>query len=460
MNRRDRETLKIYLLIIIFMYISYTLVLNYRADSPEQKFKPSIYTRKKGIIGKIKDKIDKESTIPSFYLEMKRIKNNFISSIEEDNPNWDLLLVISEMYRCATYGYIQGDDIIAHALYTIGSKCPSGDVSAISIAKLIDMRLNPLDIHDRSGQIIDPSYAHEVIKSANKWLNDAPESVFIKNRRTLKPKAIPPPDPHPFDTFYLNVGIETNTNPLPAIDIPEELPQTVDERLYNQSSHDSGVTPATKNNIKKIIEDFPSDITNEEIIDKAVGLCNDVFNRSKKDKNIGFTKSQLSDAHEVIVSLSPIEYSNTGITQTQILGKVLQKIDSMEDTEMKLNIEETLAKRMASGVESGGLVVCATGKISRIISVFEGVDDKVQKAISIDLVKREIGQLASKIRDDYMKKIGPEGIKAYSSELSVIQYAEEMSQILHDQAIEEYVNKLKMSPSVINPLIKTYSDAF
>ena len=59
-----------------------------------------------------------------------------------------------------------------------------------------------------------------------------------------------------------------------------------------------------------------------------------------------------------------------------------------------------------------------------------------------------------------MKKIGPEGIKAYSSELSVVQYAEEMSQILHDQATEEYVNKLKMSPSVINPLIKTYSDAF
>jgi len=390
---------------------------------------------------------------------MRRIKNDFINSLQNNNPNWELLLVLADMYSTGKYGYYQSDDVVASSLYNLASKCPCNDTSAISIAKLINMRLNPLDISDRSGEIIDPSDAHEVIAYTNEWLNNAPDSIFIQNKRTLKPKALPPPDPRPLDIFFTNVGAAEY--PIQVdVEIPQDTQEIADERLYKQSSHDSGVTPATKTNIKKIKEDFPSNKSDDEIVNKAIVICNDVFNRGKKDKNIVFTKTQLSNAHEVIVSLVPFEYASTGVTQVQILGKVLQKIESIDDMELRTNIEETLAKRMASGIEEGGLPVCGTGKISRIMSVFEGVDENVQKGIPIDIVKREISQLAAKIRDDYMAKIGPEGRKAYSTELSVPQYAEDMSKLLHDQVTEEYVTKLKMSPSVISPLIKTYSDAF
>jgi len=61
MNKRDRQTLKAYLLIVIFVYISYILFKSYTADSPEQVFKPKVSIRKKGVVSKLKDKIEKEA---------------------------------------------------------------------------------------------------------------------------------------------------------------------------------------------------------------------------------------------------------------------------------------------------------------------------------------------------------------------------------------------------------------
>ena len=57
MNNRDRQTLKIYILIFLFIYMSYTLIKSYNAESEQQVLKPRIKIRKKGIIGKLKDKI-------------------------------------------------------------------------------------------------------------------------------------------------------------------------------------------------------------------------------------------------------------------------------------------------------------------------------------------------------------------------------------------------------------------
>ena len=455
MNRRDRETVKIYLVIIICTYVAYIMIKSYRADNENQFYKsPSI--RKKGIVGKIKQKIEHESATPSFYLEMSKIKNDFLTSLKKDKPKWNLLLVLGEIYGRGVFPYVQADDSISIAVYTVASKSPDPDVSTVAISKIMDLRLNPLDRSDRMGEIIDSSYGYEVITASNEWLNSAPESIFVQNRRTLRPVGVPPPNINPFRAFGNSVNIETN--PPPIVEIPDVVEEQVDERLYNQSSHDSGVTPVTKNNIRKLAIDFPNDDSDEKIIENSVSMCNEVLTRSKNDKNIGFNEAQLSDAHEVIVSLVPIEYSNLGVTQTKILGKVLQKIETLDD-EIKQNVQETLAKRLASGVEKS-ISVCATGKISRIVSVFEGVDDNVQKGVSIDLVKKEIAQLASKIRDDYLNKLPSHCKKAYCSELSVPQYSEEMATLLEKEATEQYVNKLNIPISVVLPIIKTYAEAY
>ena len=452
MNNRDRETLKIYMLIFLFIYMTYTLIKSYNAESEQQVLKPRIKIRKKGIIGKLKDKIKVEKEIPSFYLEMNKLRNDFVDSLDSGNPKWNLILVIGEIYSRGIFPYVQADDILASSLYSIGSRCPCTDTSALSIAKLIDLRNNPLDSQDRMGKIIDASYAHSVTEKALEYINNLPDSSF--KTKSLKPKPIIPENPNPFRDFNNINRVETNP---PIVELPEEETVETDERLYNQSSHDSGVTVSTKSNIKKLKEDFPSDNTDDEIIEKAIELCNSVSNRN--NELIGFSKENLSDAHEVIVSLSPIEYSKTGVTQVKILGKVLQKIDSIEDPEIKSNVEETLCKRLSSAVEKGQSV-CATGKISRILSVFEGVDENAQKAVPIEMVKFEISQAASQIRDQYLEKLTPHQIQLYSSELSVPFYSEQMASQLKEKCENEYVKKLGIPRSVIDPLVKTYSEAF
>ncbi len=383
---------------------------------------------------------------------MNKIRNEFVYSVDTGNPKWNLILVIGEIYSRGIFPYVQADDILASSLYTVGSRCPCPDVSALCIAKLIDLRNNPLDFQDRMGKIIDASYAHSVTEKALETINKLPYSAFVN--RNLKPKPIIPENPNPFRDFNTHTQIETTP---PIVEIPEEQVIETDERLYNQSSHDSGVTVSTKSNIKKLKHDFPTDNTDDEIIDKSIELCNTVSNRNSE--LIGFSKENLSDAHEVIVSLSPIEYSKTGVTQVKILGKVLQKIDTIEDPEIKSNVEETLCKRLSSAVEKGQSV-CATGKISRILSVFEGVDDNAQKAVPIEMVKFEISQAASQIRDKYMEKLTPHQIQLYSSELSVPYYSEQMASQLKDKCENEYVKKLGIPRSVIDPLVKTYSEAF
>ena len=115
------------------------------------------------------------------------------------------------------------------------------------------------------------------------------------------------------------------------------------------------------------------------------------------------------------------------LTQVQILGRILQKIDQIEKDQKSVatNMKETFAKRMASSVEHGK-IVCASGKISRALSIFEGVLEDSQKSIPMDVVRKEFGFLAEKIRNEYLERVGPAARKAYNTLASVPRYSQDM----------------------------------
>ena len=149
------------------------------------------------------------------------------------------------------------------------------------------------------------------------------------------------------------------------------------------------------------------------------------------------------------------------MTQVQILGRVLQKIDDIEknDENVGQGVKETLCKRLASGVENGR-TVCATGKISRALSVFEGVLEDSQKAVSMDTVRKELGYLAEKVRKDYLDTVGPEGRRAYDTIASVPQYSAKMREIFMKNVREQYIDGMAMNTNIIEPIASAYTDAF
>ena len=76
--------------------------------------------------------------------------------------------------------------------------------------------------------------------------------------------------------------------------------------------------------------------------------------------------------------------------------ETIQRQDGM----LRDNLVETLAMHLASGIEHG-VPVCSTGKITRIMSTFDGVEDiaGVEKVKPLWALRDELAGLAAKSRN-------------------------------------------------------------
>lgn len=383
---------------------------------------------RKSVTGAVKQVYVSQRAIPNKYLQMKKIVLEFKSNKEE--VRWENLVEMGDTYARGYFPYLLPDEKVALSCYHIASSCPDPLVRGNAVAKVMNMKENPVSQLDQSGGKIDTRYGVDIVDTAKAFLKlhkkkESPTEIEIRNFKKRK---------------------ESNT-------IRRTTRQTLRIGGGAQNTHDHGVTSATKTNIRRLVKDFKkagkSLRPDAEVVEEAIELCRE---KSADD-------DELADAHHVIVSLSPDEYSGTGVSQVQILDMVLWKISTITDRNVRQNVRETLCKRLSSGFENG-IVVCGTGKVSRIISVFEGVLENTQKGVSINLVEKEISQLASKVRDDFLASVGPLGRKAYECDNSVPEYAVAMSDILKTKAKDEYVEKLNMKESVINPLVNVYADAY
>ena len=412
---------------------------------------------KQSIVRKVKRKYAVSKAIPDQYRELTALTNDFLTV-----RNWESLVHIGDIYARGVFPYLLPNDKAALWCYQTASKCPDLRVASDAVAKFVDTRKAPVLAVDRQGIPIDTSYANTVCTSAQEIINSLPDSAFRKER--LKPKASIPPSP-PTMNDIMNMNHPRNVS-TPHTRVYPNLTHILNnnDRIGggNQNTHDHGVNAATRENLKRLKAEFESNYpnySNEEIISRVLSHCRKLHELSKTDKLVVFSHDDLTNAHEALVSLTDDEYGDTGVTQIGVLKLVVWKLLSLDDDSIRENTFETLCKRLATCSERGALV-CATGKISRILSVFEGVLENAQKSVSIDIVEKEIAQLASKVRDDFLKSAGPPAREAYESGHEVPEYSKKMATILCDKVYEEYVEKMGMSKSVIDPIVQVYSDAF
>jgi len=395
---------------------------------------------RKSVTGAVKQVYVSQRAVPKKYLEMKRIVDEF--KINKD-VRWENLVEMGDMYARGFFPYLLPDEKVALSCYDIASTCPDPLVRGNAVAKVMNLKDNPVSEQDQSGDKMDVSYGENIVDIAQTYLESHRKSINNTNSN------------NPTEIEIRNFKKRTESNLKRATTTRRTTRETRERQRIGggfQNTHDHGVTSATKTNIKRLVEDFKkkgrSLRPDPDVVEEAIELC-----REKSDGDI------LADAHHVVVSLSPDEYSGTGVSQIQILDMVLWKISTIPDQQVRQNVRETLCKRLSSGFENG-IVVCGTGKVSRIISVFEGVLENIQKGVSINLVEKEISHLALKVRDDFLTSVGPLGRKAYESDNSVPEYAVAMSNILKTRVKEEYVEKLNMKESIVNPLAGVYADAY
>ncbi|ACH46875.1 unknown [Feldmannia species virus] len=223
----------------------------------------------------------------------------------------------------------------------------------------------------------------------------------------------------------------------------------------SQNSHDHGVVTALVQNLKKLGIDFKSSSREfreaDEVVAEAVEFCTSM---SLPDEDV----NKILRVLHSISQTDPSRFRDTDFTQINVLDMVLWKIATVNPDDVRSNMRETLLKRLASGVE-GDSVVCGTGRMGRILSVFEGTDN-FQKSVSIDVVSQEIARAASRIRSEVLDRATKEERQAYENGTSPDPISKTMSEKLGDEARKLYIEDLKMHPNVVEPLLEVYSGAF
>jgi len=116
-------------------------------------------------------------------------------------------------------------------------------------------------------------------------------------------------------------------------------------------------------------------------------------------------------AKMVLDSLTSSEHSKFNVSEKGAFTNVCNRIHHSQNKDSLIRI---LTHNMASGIEYD-TVVCSTGKISRMISTFDAVDDEMPDIKPDWVIKQEIGSLAAKIREDVLNDADSNQRKQYES---------------------------------------------
>ena len=361
----------------------------------------------------------------SEFLTLQSLVNLF-----EITRDWNLLIKVGDAYARGCFPYYGADSATAVQIYHLASRCPDKKVAALAMSRYVDTRIRPIAKRDSSGSPFPPDPAQKLVRHAEYHIRRGLPAINKARRQPPKVVQTPVTTPPPLTT---------------GVDVAVTEPLDTDK----QNVHDHSVAQTTKKNIRDIVaETTGHEFDNIELVDSIMSEL----------RQSGLSEAILADAFRVLVSLVPDTIESIGCSQIDVLHAIKLKIDGVEDKRLKKNLFETLGKNLATAIERDH-VVCSTGKIARIVSTLEGTDLVRNKAVPIEVVRREIGQLASNIRDCVINEASPSQVVEYNtSTLSPLSL--EMKTRFKDQVDFVYVKGLGLSENVLRPIIELYTSEF
>ena len=342
----------------------------------------------------------------------------------ERTQNWALLVEVGDMYARGCFPFYGTDADMACRIFQLASRCPDLVVAARAMLRFADTRLHPISPKDSVGAPFPSGPAKQLCTHAEYHIERCPKTFNRPQRQPAPRRPAPAPEP-----VAVPVAVAA---PLPA---------------DRQNVHDHAIAQTTKKNVKDIV------VQGDEY--DRVELVDDVMSALRTTK---LSEKVLADAFRVVVSLVPDKIQSIGCSQIDVLNATKVKIDGVQDKNLKKNLIETLGKNLASGIERGH-VVCSTGKIARIVSTLEGTDIVKNKAVPIEIVRREIGALASKIRNDVLSEVSQKEVVAYNTSPTSGLSAKMRARFEHE-VDETYVAGLGLSPKVLSPIKTLYNSEF
>lgn len=372
--------------------------------------------------------------------EITRLKN-LVKAFDENEFKWDTLIAIADIYRRGAFPRFLPNETLAIRLYKLAATCPDGDVAGTAQVRFIEAREEPIAAADKAGAPLPTEYAEAALRIASLRIQGTPFGAFQKPRV----KKIAP-------------GIGTGTR-VPATITGEPvrrpvagtttIPVGAAYLIDSQNVHDHGVTKTIAGNLDKLVAAVGDAVKGTSTVVQQVREA--VLKHPEIDSGV------ISDALATLSSLTTATNESIGKSETDTLRLVWERIQQEKNDVLRTNLTETLIKQLASAVEHGH-VVCSTGKVTRIMSTLETVDDMVA-AKPMWAVREEIATLAAKTREDFLAGLSKEHRETYDKG-GASQYDDAMRAKFTAAARKLYCGELGMSESIIGPIIEQMAEGF
>lgn len=170
--------------------------------------------------------------------------------------------------------------------------------------------------------------------------------------------------------------------------------------------------------------------------------------------DLNLSKEELEDMDRTVRSLGNSVHSKFNASEQEIFNRVFERASKNEDT-LKI-----FCTNLSSSVEYGK-VVCSTGKIVRMLSTFDGIDNDIPSIKPDWAIREEIARKASKIRDEVLCTLTDSERKNYeSSDEKANHIVQNMISRLEEECTREYVNEKLLSPPALELILEEFNQAF
>ena len=388
-----------------------------------------------------------------------------------DPFSWPGLLALADAYARGSYPHFAPDESIAETLYRECSRAPLPEVAGLAQQRFVELRVHgpPVTDADRhpNAAAIPPDIA-EAAQQGAKFASGAsqyhlrPKWTDIM-RRTFRQGAAPrEPDQHrtaatatgPLMPTGLRGIFHATPRTLPAANAAV-APDADVHRMDTQNVHEHTIARTINRNLASVAASLKAG----ERIDGKDAVCQATDFLLTSDNWDGTCKA---DALDVLDSLNDSPNESTGMSQLDALSAVWSAIHRISCPEKRRRIRETLIDQVKSGKENGN-VVCSTGRIARIAGALDGIDEpeigaSLESIKPMWVVRQEIANLATRVREEFAKVDsagGSDGMDGANEDEPCNSAA---ASAFVRRAHDEYVDKLKFSAAIMDPLINEYAE--
>jgi tetratricopeptide (TPR) repeat protein len=257
------------------------------------------------------------------------------------------------------------------------------------------------------------TYNPDEILQENRIYNTLSNNIIHRMHHHLLERKLKFPTPQPDTPTVRNVFVVLE---------PERLPR---QRIRNdaQNVHD----PLILNTMVKNMKNIDATSTFQRAVDDF---------KSQTDAT--------ESTNRVIESLNDVTHSKFDQSEQNIFAMVWDRINHPDNADKKEDLLKILKQNIESAIEYDK-VVCSTGKITRMLSTLEVLDDKMEIARPEWTFKQEIGEKLGHMVKSKLDNATSEVQNAYNSleptveeeEIST-RFKEEISEQLRNECYKEY----------------------